>query len=129
MDYPAGLIPAVDIRRIRDHGRFAVPGPAPASKLFRAFFFGALWRVGELTFSSWSLPNASFIFSGIRGIGVRDGKGSTRRAGQVLPAALFLVVGPTVVAGYRKDPRILPKEREFQRAVPKETIDGALFSL
>jgi len=67
------------------------------------FFFYTMGesQMGRYRFSSWTLHMASIIiFSSLWGIGFREWKGAGRRAGQLLAAALFLLVASTVIVGY-----------------------------
>jgi L-rhamnose-H+ transport protein len=67
------------------------------------FFFYTMGesQMGRYKFSSWTLHMASIIiFSSLWGIGFKEWHGAGRRAGQLLAAALFLLVASTVIVGY-----------------------------
>lgn len=67
------------------------------------FFFYTMGesQMGRYKFSSWTLHMASIIiFSSLWGIGFKEWKGAGRRAGQLLAAALLLLVASTVIVGY-----------------------------
>jgi L-rhamnose-H+ transport protein len=67
------------------------------------FFFYTMGesQMGRYKFSSWTLHMASIIiFSSLWGIGLKEWKGSGRRAGWLLACALLLLVGSTVIVGY-----------------------------
>src|SRR5215831_6836961 len=96
---PARQKPNEPIPMLRNYLLCALAG----TTWYFQFFFYTMGesQMGRYRFSSWTLHMASIIiFSSLWGIGFKEWKGAGRRAGQLLVAALFLLVASTVVVGY-----------------------------
>ncbi len=67
------------------------------------FFFYSMGetKMGAYSFSSWTLHMASIvIFSTLWGVGLKEWKGSGRKAGGLLVLGLAVLIGSTVIVGY-----------------------------
>jgi L-rhamnose-H+ transport protein len=96
---PASAEGAVHAPMLRNYLLCALAG----TTWYFQFFFYTMGesQMGRYKFSSWTLHMASIIiFSSLWGIGFKEWKGAGRRAGQLLAAALFLLVASTVIVGY-----------------------------